>query len=648
MKPRAEKPPHPCPSPQGRGEDACAIARFDQRQGLRLRRGFDRRQGFGGQAGGQEGGRGGAGRGARLWLCLEAALLIGLGCAAGGAVKGATFTATLDRDTITLGDNATLSLNFSGGTPSKLPAVPDQPNLQIQNYGTSTQASWVNGQSTIIQSYNFSVTATEPGVYTIPALSAVVAGQTLTTQPLQLRVVKPTAPPVAAVQSGSEPVFLRLLLPKKEVYVGESVVAQVQIYIRNGLPVSSFQPTGFPAEGFNIGKQVEGQHRLVQVGQSVYTMIPLSVVLRAIKAGTMTLGPYTARAVLGSNDPFDMFFGRGGQQQQLSLTSESETVKLLPLPGENAPQDFTGAVGSYTMHVTAGPTNVAVGDPITVRVQVSGHGWLDAVTLPAQTAWRDFNTYPPTAKVQLTDNLGLQGTKTFEEVVAPQNADVRALPPVTFSFFDPDRKAYRTLEQPAIPLEVRAAASAGPMYVASKNNAQDNSPVTQDIVANKQRLGALGELGPPVVQRGWFLGLQGLPLLAFMTAVVWRKRTDKLANNPRLRRRRQVAQVVQAGLGELRGLAAANKSDEFFAKLFHLLQEQLGERLDMPATAITEAVVGERLRPRGVGEETLAPLEELFQKCNLARYAPLKSSEELAALIPQLEAVLASLREVEA
>ena len=66
----------------------------------------------------------------------------------------------------------------------------------------------------------------------------------------------------------------------------------------------------------------------------------------------------------------------------------------------------------------------------------------------------------------------------------------------------------------------------------------------------------------------------------------------------------------------------------------------LGERLDLPATAITEAVIEEHLRPRGVPETILVPLQEQFQTCNVARYAPVKSSEELAAIIPRFEAVL--------
>jgi predicted anti-sigma-YlaC factor YlaD len=102
--------------------------------------------------------------------------------------------------------------------------------------------------------------------------------------------------------------------------------------------------------------------------------------------------------------------------------------------------------------------------------------------------------------------------------------------------------------------------------------------------------------------------------------------------------------MIRQGLGELQQLAAANKSDDFFATLFRLVQEQLGERLDLPASAITEAVIEEHLRPRGVPEETLGSLHSLFQICNLARYTPIRTSQELAAIIPGFEAAMRQLQ----
>jgi hypothetical protein len=125
---------------------------------------------------------------------------------------------------------------------------------------------------------------------------------------------------------------------------------------------------------------------------------------------------------------------------------------------------------------------------------------------------------------------------------------------------------------------------------------------------------------------------------------VIRRRAEHLANNPRLRRQREVVHAVAQGLRDLKQYAAENDSERFFETLVRLLQEQLGERLDLPANAITEAVIEERLRPRGVSESVLIPLQELFQLSNLARYAPIKSSQELANLIPKAEGVLHHLR----
>jgi hypothetical protein len=183
--------------------------------------------------------------------------------------------------------------------------------------------------------------------------------------------------------------------------------------------------------------------------------------------------------------------------------------------------------------------------------------------------------------------------------------------------------------------------------VAASRTTGENAPPTQDIVPIKQRFGTVAQAAPPLISRPWFLALQVIPLAGWVSLLVWRKRVDSFANNPRLRRQRMVAQIVQNGLGQLRRFAAENKSDVFFATLFRLLQEQLGERLDLPATAITEAIVDEELKPRGLPEATLSGVQECFQMCNVARYAPVRSSQELAAIVPKFEALMNELKEAE-
>jgi hypothetical protein len=301
------------------------------------------------------------------------------------------------------------------------------------------------------------------------------------------------------------------------------------------------------------------------------------------------------------------------------------------------------------MAVTEGPTNVTAGDPITVHVRIAGRGALDTVNLPDFSTWNGFKTYPPTAKTEYSDQQGLEGDKTFEQIVTPQNPEVRELPGFAFTYFDPERRSYQTVSQPALPIVVHASGAAPlPTLAAAKPASPENTPAQADILPVKQELGPLLAAGPPLVTQPVFVALQGLPVLAFLAALVWRRRADHLANHPRLRRQRQVAELMRTGLADLRTFAAGNNSEQFFATLFHLMQEQLGERLDCPASAITESVVDDRLPALAVPAPVLASLRELFQLCNQARYAPVRDPQELAAVAGKFETVVRELQALKA
>ena len=190
------------------------------------------------------------------------------------------------------------------------------------------------------------------------------------------------------------------------------------------------------------------------------------------------------------------------------------------------------------------------------------------------------------------------------------------------------------------------AAGASPMPTLAANKSPSEEKPPQDILPNKEKLGTLATKAVPLVAQPVFLAVQSVPVVAFLAALVWRKRTDSLANNPRLRRQRAVAQILRDGLIDLKKFAVENKSDEFFALLFRLLQEQLGERLDCPASAITENVIEEHAGLRGASKTTLDGLRELFQLCNQARYAPVRGSSELNSVAVKFEKTIGELQEV--
>ena len=87
-------------------------------------------------------------------------------CLGGARLDAATFTASLDRDTIALGESATLSLTFEGSQPGGTPQIKDIPGLQINYVGPSSQFSFVNGQTSSTITYHF--TSLPPGPAIIP------------------------------------------------------------------------------------------------------------------------------------------------------------------------------------------------------------------------------------------------------------------------------------------------------------------------------------------------------------------------------------------------------------------------------------------------------------------------------------------------
>lgn len=557
-----------------------------------------------------------------------------------------TFSATLDRNTIRVGEQAVLTLRFDGGQPSGVPRLPDVPNLRFQGPGQSQQISIVNGQRTSSLLLTYAISAAQAGDYTIPAFNVPVAGGMLPSQPLALKV-HPANAKLPDTETFRQFTFVRLSAGKTNVFLGEPFSLEVRLYFSNGgeIQMPSLQGDGFTLAPF---QHQQGQE---QVGNNVYRVIAFRSVATPVKAGKLVLGPaqcsFNLQIRAGGGDFFDLF-NRGVRAQAVSILSDPLTINVQPLPTDGRPADFNGAIGNFGMNSSVAPTDVVVGDPITVRLQISGRGGMDGLQMPPLILGENFKTYPPSAMLDMPDPMAMSGVKKFEQVVQPQSAEVKELPAFSFSFFDPDARAYRTLKQPATPLRVRAAAaSQAPTVVMTTNNAANNAAAVE-LVHIKPHLGMLAKPEAGALRQPMFWLLSGGPFALWVALLLRRKHAERLANNPRLRRRREVEKLVNAGLSELRDQAATAQTEAFFANLFRLLQEQLGERLDLPASAITEDVIKERLEPLGASATTCQSLHALFQICNAARYSPVRETSELTKLADQVAAAVTELRKLEA
>ena len=294
--------------------------------------------------------------------------------------RAASFTASLDRDTITLGESATLTLRFDGETPQTEPTLPQISGLKYGNVFPNSIKLNINGVPSSILTLAYPIMPQHEGEFAIPAITATVNGQQLSTSPLKLVVAKASAPTPAAVNSGNEVAFMKLLLPQRKVYVGQTLTAQLQIYLRDDVQnYGQPQFTGTPADGLTLGKSAGGGQSQTHIGNRTYTVLPILLALTATKSGTLTLGPFTANMVVvlpsqnQGGDPFAQFGFRSpffnSEQKQVSLATEQVSVESLPLPEQGKPSGFKDLLAKVSISV--GPTNLIVGDPVTVRVQVS-------------------------------------------------------------------------------------------------------------------------------------------------------------------------------------------------------------------------------------------------------------------------------------
>src|SRR5262245_53001976 len=161
----------------------------------------------------------------RLWFAVL--------FAAAAPAFSATFTASLDRTSIVLGEQVTLTLNFEGGQPSEF-SNPKLDGLQmVSQVQQSSRMVMTQGQQSIGYTYTVALEPVRTGEIVIPPLTAKVDGQVLASQPLRLKVaaVDPAAVPPA--DYASRMAFLCVVLPKTNLYINEPMVAEFRFYLRS-------------------------------------------------------------------------------------------------------------------------------------------------------------------------------------------------------------------------------------------------------------------------------------------------------------------------------------------------------------------------------------------------------------------------------
>jgi BatD DUF11 like domain len=568
---------------------------------------------------------------------LSAAILIGFFAAAALADDPLVY-ATIQPAQIALGESAQFTItNLGDGTnPITLPVVS---GLKFEIIARTREIQLINGTTLPSSSIVMRVTPQIAGIFTIPAV-------TPKAQPLVLQVTGApgTGPAQAAgpgttipppiLSGGSIPkgirlsddgsAYVRLSIPKREVYVGESVPVEIEVGMRSGF-VSSLN--GFPKltdDNFalnNLSHQPERSERLIN-GEP-FVLLTWRSILAVVKPGTFTLAAETPLTVKirtrprresalddRFGDPFWQNLFGATVPKDINVTSPPQELRVLELPAEGRPAEFHGAIGTFSITSDLSPVKADVGDPLTLRMRITGSGNFDRVDSTMLDHVDQWKTYPPKSSFNTSDPIGFSGMKTFEQPVIASKPGAQQLPGLSFSYFDPNARRYETARSaplsvsisPSLADQAPSAISAG----AAKPEGKYTAGLRPDHVDAATPTSSL----VPLYLQPRFLGIPSFIVLAF--AAGWagaRRRRGEGESVDRVS-----SKAAKRVLGQMQAQARTGNAAGFFDSARTALQGSLAVRWQLLPEDVTTDEVEARL---GAQDD----IRELFALADESKYS---------------------------
>lgn len=321
-----------------------------------------------------------------------------------------------------------------------------------------------------------------------------------------------------------------------------------------------------------------------------------------------------------SMDPFDIFFGGGSLSQMVrkQIKTTPVEIEVLPLPTPK-PDNFSGAVGKFTVSATLTPEQVNANDAATLRLVVSGQGNMKLMKAPKINFPQDFEVYDPKENNKTTNTAtGAKGNITYDYVVVPRHGGKFNIPPVEFCYFDPEKERYNTVRTDSFSL---AVAKAKGQPVAYTREQEDLNVLNNDI-----RFIKLGELES--VETDDFFGTSAywltylLSFAAFVVAFLWLRRQQKLNPNSWSVKGKKAGKVASRRLKKASKLLHEKDDAAFYDEVMRALLGYAGDKLSLPVGELTKDNVISKLASRGVEQSVVDAFIAVLSDCEFARYAP--------------------------
>ncbi len=513
---------------------------------------------------------------------------------------------------------------------------------------------FVNGKTSSSVSFIYSVFPLKSGKFQIPALDVPVDNQNFKTEPIAIEVVDQGSNTTAGqdpqlnTANLSDKIFLQLQPSKTDVYLNEKLPIKILLFI-TGVNAADPQYPQFDAPGFSFSKYDRAQQFQQIINGIRYNIVEFDATLYPTRTGELKLGPAkmelnlivrnTDQGRTGSlfdDDFFNTIFDRQ-EKHPITVTSKDVTINVKDLPETEKPADFSGGVGQFDFDVTASPTDVKVGDPITLKMSLKGEGNLAAINFPSIKDQSNFKVYDPSIKEE-------NGVKKFEQVVIPRNKDVKEIPAFNFSYFNTALQKYVSVTKGPFAINVTEAegGKAAPAIVglqpqptAEQSLVKDT--LGQDIVFIKETPGAVYSRGEYFYQQWPFYVVLILLGLGYVVFLIYYQMTHRLNNDQDYARRYHAPKYARSGLELARKYLAEKRPREFYDAVYKTLQTYLSHKFSISLGDVNyeriKTLIGIQSH-----ETLLAHLKFIFDECDRVRYSAVSPQEsDMSVILKKLE-----------
>jgi len=540
-----------------------------------------------------------------------------------------TFEAKLSKTRLGLNERLRVSFEMNENGDNFIPPVFNDFNI-VGGPNQSVSNSWVNGVRSFSKSYTYFLSPKRKGELKIGQAIIEIEGEVYKTSPKTVEVTEavssPNSPESQADAIADENLHLVAEISKSNPYLNEAITVIYKLYFSSEISISNVNEVETPKYSDFWSHQIAIPKLEIKrgnfKGQPYNYVTWRKTVLYPQKVGKLSIAPLSLNVSVDVPTNRRDFFGRTEYQKAPKIiTAGRRTINVKALPEENKPSSFNGAVGDFKLDVSFNKFQLKSSESFQTSIKVEGRGNLSLFRLPKLSVPSSLELYEPEHKENIKTNLlGMQGTLEDIYTIVPQFQGNYPIPPVRFSYFDPVKERYYTLDSKETLIDVIEGPKAS-------NSSQPNAASTQNKINNEsyfnfikldEKLSSTSTSSFYLSNTFWIILI--LPVFAFCLFLLILRRKENYVTDPLTARQKRTNKLARKYLSSAK--KAIGDQESFYDALERAMHNYLKAKLAIETVEFSKDYIYELLIKKGASKDSVSDFITILNNCEVARYAP--------------------------